>query len=703
MRYWRFGTYQAQHDDMESWNCGFGRSIIVTGSTSNQEEPTIYYNPSSDGFGTHVNANTDFTWNFFHVVKDQIKAQLGQIPVLIKVDWVIFHDDVEKAGSRHRIYRFINGRFPSPGGNATNRYMDKSGLVTWFGDAYAPVPGQDVADPPAYYPVGETVPANDYFSVEVTSVVERALRDNTDIWWLFAPTGFNTSSLVVSFEAVGRWPFLDFWYFYPIEFYQPDSGGDIDLSQNIDDSPGSEYYLGSVERGATGQATKAWLRNLSGQTTHVELFDDHPEWEVPILRTGSGTGKLIYVDVADSGVSQLYKVTFYSTTQYEVQALAHRDNFVSLHSQINGDAAWRGDINSTFTALSGGLQIPATAWTQAGFVTGDIWEVGVRGNTTDTSWAADSNDQVEMTFDVTGSPDASNWRPVLGRRTHSTADIVIDATTKMIAVRKIAVGDYTIGKPAFIMNATLIDKGTVKSIQDRALGAITYSGTGPNDLSHSGNYNGGEDRVYRVEIDDDASSPETFKWSNDGGGSWQATAVQITGSAQLLENDIYVTIVTTTGHTLGDYWQWNADTWGVEIEGLTSGSNAYGSGAIVSTALQFRSVEKAVYTRLSAASGASESPPSRLYLDSTDGFVQGDEVLVQQVGASGLYETMTIATGGVQTTYLDFTVAMVNDYVTGDFATKAGTTGARAFWMRPVATPSTVEELKRFRLNARMS
>jgi hypothetical protein len=700
MRYWRFGTYQAEHDDMESWDCGFGRSIIVTESTSNQEQSSVDHNPLQDSFSTQVSGDTSFTWNFFHVLQNQIKAKLGQIPVLVKADFVGYHNETQRLNLGLKLYRFINGRFPSAGGNATNRYMDKTGLVTWFGDAYAPVPGQDVADPPAYAPPLTTLADHDWFTMDITSIVERALRDNTDIWWLFAPYG--SGSVVLSFNNVGQWPKLDFFYFYPVEFYQPDAGGDIDLGANIDDSPDSEYYLGSVERGQTGLPTKGWLRNMSGNITHVELFDDHPEWEVPVQRGGAGTGRLVFVDVADSGVSQLYNVTFYSSTQFEVQALAHLDNFVSLHPQINGDASWRGDITTTFIAPTGGLQIPAAAWTMTGFLTDDIWEAGVRGNTTDTSWPADSNDQVEMTDDSGGSPDAGNWRPINGRRTHTSADADIDATTKMIPVRKVDAADYHVGDPAFIMNSTLIDEGTIKSVQARAQGTVVFSGSGLDDLTHSGNFNGGEDRVYLVQIDG-TGTPDTFEWSNDGGSIWQATGVAITGSAQLLEDDVYVTFAATTGHTNGDGWQWDADTWAIEIEGLTSGSNSYGSGAIVGTTLPFRSVEAAVFTRLSAAAGASESPPSRLYLDDTDGFTQGDSVLVQQVGEGGATEYRTIATGGVQAAYLDFTEAMVNDYVTGDFATKAGDFGARAFWQRPVATSSTVEELKRFRLNARMS
>ena len=121
----------------------------------------------------------------------------------------------------------------------------------------------------------------------------------------------------------------------------------------------------------------------------------------------------------------------------------------------------------------------------------------------------------------------------------------------------------------------------------------------------------------------------------------------------------------------------------------------------MATSLPMRSMIAVIFSAVSAASGASETPASRIYLDSTVGFTQGDTLYIQQVGNPTVSEVATIATGGVQTGYLDLTAVLVNDYAIGDFCTKTGS-GERAFWMRPVATVSTVEELKRLRINARM-
>jgi len=58
---------------------------------------------------------------------------------------------------------------------------------------------------------------------------------------------------------------------------------------------------------------------------------------------------------------------------------------------------------------------------------------------------------------------------------------------------------------------------------------------------------------YKVQIDG-TGSPNTFKWSDDGGSSWDATGVSITGLDQTLNNGVTIRFDSTIGHTLNDYW-----------------------------------------------------------------------------------------------------------------------------------------------------
>lgn len=88
--------------------------------------------------------------------------------------------------------------------------------------------------------------------------------------------------------------------------------------------------------------------------------------------------------------------------------------------------------------------------------------------------------------------------------------------------------------------------------------AATYvGGGGLDDMTTSGTHSGTGITHYRVQIDG-SGTPDTFKWSNDDGSTWEATTVAITGAAQTLENGVAVTFAATTGHTVDKYWTFQA-------------------------------------------------------------------------------------------------------------------------------------------------
>ena len=89
------------------------------------------------------------------------------------------------------------------------------------------------------------------------------------------------------------------------------------------------------------------------------------------------------------------------------------------------------------------------------------------------------------------------------------------------------------------------------------VGEPTFSGTGLNDMTTLGEYSGEVNREYRVVIDS-IGTPDTFKWSQDNGETFVEEKIQITGSAQLLNNGVQVEFVHTTGHTGNDYWNFEA-------------------------------------------------------------------------------------------------------------------------------------------------
>lgn len=85
----------------------------------------------------------------------------------------------------------------------------------------------------------------------------------------------------------------------------------------------------------------------------------------------------------------------------------------------------------------------------------------------------------------------------------------------------------------------------------------TFTGSGLDDLTVGGTYDGTTSKSFRVKIDA-TGTPDTFTWSNDGGSTWEAAGVAITGSQQTLEDGVSVTFGATTGHTLNDRWDWSA-------------------------------------------------------------------------------------------------------------------------------------------------
>lgn len=78
--------------------------------------------------------------------------------------------------------------------------------------------------------------------------------------------------------------------------------------------------------------------------------------------------------------------------------------------------------------------------------------------------------------------------------------------------------------------------------------------SGTHTLTTGGTYTGSTTKYYTVEIDAAHTTPNKFKWSNDGGKTFSGQYIDITASAITLENGITVTFAETTGYTVGDYF-----------------------------------------------------------------------------------------------------------------------------------------------------
>jgi hypothetical protein len=81
--------------------------------------------------------------------------------------------------------------------------------------------------------------------------------------------------------------------------------------------------------------------------------------------------------------------------------------------------------------------------------------------------------------------------------------------------------------------------------------ALAFIGTGLNDMAINGYLV--DPLNFKIQIDT-TTTPDSFKWSADGGSTWVATGIVITGGNQLLSNGISIRFAATTGHTIGEYW-----------------------------------------------------------------------------------------------------------------------------------------------------
>lgn len=712
-RYLEYGKLSAE---WAKFDCAVirGRSIILDGGIylTNYADATAY-DPTEISLA--FTSSTSRTKVLAKVDLSVVRGLIGSAPILLVADLAVTTYQTTGATALIDAYRLVN---VPDWADTTYRYRDTSAGLEWTGAAYSPLWGTDVGL--AAFDDYTTPPATTYSTApdvffDMTNELRRALLRGVDLQFMLTRRTASSATApqiqwAPSSGLHNSNPYLRIWYLFGIEFFKAKADNTIDLASMIDNADEDQtYYLGATERGGTTTPVKGFFKNLTGRTLkHVEILDDHAEPTDPEQTAGTGTGALHHVALLDAAVSQKYTVKFSSPTAYEIKAEAYRDNITGLHPQFDSDPDWQGTTSADFVAVEGGLTIPSECWESTGFLANDEFVFWVRGNTTETAWPTDSNEQVEIAHDdgTGNAADAATWRPITGRRIHSTASVTIDATSKVIPVRPIQASQWPTGTPAFIADDTNIDEGTIGDVLESEIGAVTFTGTGLDDLTTSGEYHGAATGItLRVEIDG-TGTPDTFKWSKDGGSSWEATTVAITGSPQHLFDNVWIDFGATTGHTLADRWDCTVEPWTIELEGLTATSNVYAANAKVGTSLPFRNTTAAVWGQTTADAGPSESLPNRVYFEdqdgngpSTMGFTAGDTLYIQDVANAENSEEGTVQT--VAATYVDLVAYLENDYPEGAWVAKKGT-GERPFWLRVVALETTDEELKEARLNARV-
>jgi hypothetical protein len=87
---------------------------------------------------------------------------------------------------------------------------------------------------------------------------------------------------------------------------------------------------------------------------------------------------------------------------------------------------------------------------------------------------------------------------------------------------------------------------------------VRFTGAGLNDITVGGIDANTPQASYVVYVDGTGAT-DTFKWSNDGGTTWEATTVNMATTAVTLENNVTVLWPAKTGHTSGNYWSFTVE------------------------------------------------------------------------------------------------------------------------------------------------
>jgi len=115
-------------------------------------------------------------------------------------------------------------------------------------------------------------------------------------------------------------------------------------------------------------------------------------------------------------------------------------------------------------------------------------------------------------------------------------------------------------------------------VEIRRISPTTKNGTGSGNFISGGTYAGLSNRNYKVQIDTAGEiGTATFKWSNDGGSTWQGTLISIPDTDPI-ELELGVTIQPVGGDgqdfDLGDYFTFTAEFW-TEVDYVPTQTKEY--------------------------------------------------------------------------------------------------------------------------------
>jgi hypothetical protein len=171
--------------------------------------------------------------------------------------------------------------------------------------------------------------------------------------------------------------------------------------------------------------------------------------------------------------------------------------------------------------------------------------------------AEGNNPQYNIIVDAQGSPTvkANSIRNTHIENTPSAAGILVNSSGGSVTI------ENTMSQLGFpLIDATGSAASTrlivtnVPYVLASTRGSASFTGSGLNDATAGGTYNGQiSSGTYCAKIDT-TGTPDKFKWGTNGACDNGATGVSVTGSAQTLSYGATILFAATTGHTLNDKW-----------------------------------------------------------------------------------------------------------------------------------------------------
>ena len=161
----------------------------------------------------------------------------------------------------------------------------------------------------------------------------------------------------------------------------------------------------------------------------------------------------------------------------------------------------------------------------------------------------------------------------------------------------------------------------------------------PDDVSVSGSFTGTKEMNFFVEIDG-VGTPNTFRWSRDGGATFIDERVEINASTQSIAHGLDITFTSTTGHGLGDCWTFVAQPTHVMVTILNPGSTSQVDRTFARNALGEAMEEQRELGNLSIRT-STEATADQLYL-----FHSMDRLIENNVSVSGTSLASNLPTAG---------------------------------------------------------